>query len=189
MRSAHGLGPSHRDRYPTKEILAGTDSMRNVLCSVIASLLCLCVVSPDSDDDKDAVLYLHLYSNRYDIHGMSSDLPPPPRDYQYLLTLALHPGKRLFASVPNHYEPEIEIDGVLTRRGDILTGDLTFAVQDVGIAYIHKHSRPVKISRFEAFDIDHDFKFVITESNIAPALPKPNARQEAGNNAVNRSRR
>lgn len=163
--------------------------MRNQLVLTIASLLGLCVVAPGGNDDGNATLYLHLYSNRYDIHSVSSKLPPPPRDFQCILTLALHPEKHIFANIPNHYEPEIEISGKVNRREDTLTGSLKFAVQDVGIAYIHEHQRPIKLGQFEPFDIDHDFRFVVTESEAAPAVVKTEAGQEAGNNAVNRSRR
>lgn len=157
--------------------------MRNVLVSAIASLLGLCVVAPGSNGDRNAALYLHLYSNRYDIHSMSSKLPPPPRDFQCILTLALHPGMHVFANIPNHYEPEIEISGKVNRREDTLTGSLTFVVADVGIAYIHEHQKPIKLGQFEPFDIDHDFRFVVTESETAPAVVKTEAGQETGNNA------
>ena len=54
-------------------------SLSTALCLV--TILGLVIALWQAWTHEPDVLYLHLYSNRYDITSMG-DLPPPPRDWQ-----------------------------------------------------------------------------------------------------------
>lgn len=118
---------------------------------------------------KPDVLYLHLYSNRYDIYSMGK-LPPHPRDWQRIATISVVSGADFYADLPCHYEPEMSMAGTITLRGSRVDTNFTIDVADVGPAYRHEQKTPVPLNSVHDFG-DGDFKFSISDNPDGPPLP------------------
>jgi hypothetical protein len=137
-------------------------------------------VKPQPVDDRE-LLFLHVYSNRYSIHTMHNDLPRYPRPYQCIITLGFQSGTYFFADAPNHYEPEIEIEGRIFRRGDILNCNFSMSVQDVGIAIGHNQIENVSLNTLEMCKSDGEIYFVVSDSKTPPSPPPVSGARKRGN--------
>ena len=133
-----------------------------VLVAVLS--LCCCAMLLVPNEPLGTPLYLHIYSNRYAIHSMTSDLPPHPRPFQRIATIGVWSGREFFAVLPNHYEPEMEIRGTVVKRGDVLDTNFTLWVQDVGNALEHKQHQPISINKFEPFGFEGEFYFAVADT-------------------------
>ena len=117
---------------------------------------------------KPEILYLHIYSNRYDIHTMNSDLPPAPRDWQCIATIAISPNVQFYAKMPNHYEPEIMVRGNLRRSTTSIETDFTIDLQDVGMAFSHHQTSTIQIG--DTIDF-WDGEFSLSISDLCEPTP------------------
>ncbi len=113
------------------------------------------------------MLYLHVYSDRYNIYTMSSRLAAPPRPWQCIATIGVMPGSQFFANLPNHYEPEMEFYGVISKKGDTIETDFVILLADPGGAIEHKQTAPVALETFVPCWND-EFCFNITQSREPP---------------------
>lgn len=93
------------------------------------------------------IYYLHLYSTLYDINVPARDYGKSEnrkrKENQCIATLAVSPGVRFYADLPNHYEPSIRIDGLMTMRKESFDGAITIDVEGVDVAYSHKQTSSV----------------------------------------------
>lgn len=110
------------------------------LLAICAGVAVLAAVWPRSQP----VLYIHVYSNRYDIESMG-DLPPHPRPWQRIATLSVASGSPFFAQFPGHYEPRLQFDGIVRKRGDVAIGNFSIEVEDVGTTLGHKQEAPIPL--------------------------------------------
>ena len=108
-------------------------------------------------------LYLHLYSNRYAIDSMSSKLPPPPRDMQCIASLSVVSGRRFYAHLPNHYEPEVRVFGTIVSEGEYVTTNFSIDIQDTGVSFEHDQKGVMELDRAHEF-FDQKFQFVVSSS-------------------------
>ena len=116
----------------------------------------------DSPQESPA-LYLHLSSNRYDINSMRTKLPPPPLEWQCIATVSIVSGHPFYFDIPCHYEPDMRMEGTVTRMGKRLETDFMIDVADVGPAYRHKQKTPINLNTVYEFG-DADFRFCISDS-------------------------
>lgn len=109
------------------------------------------------------MLYLHLYSNRYDIH--SKEAPGRlPRPWQCIATIGAVPGVEFYVDMPNHYEPEMQLEGTITQEGDLVKPNFVIRIQDVGTAFTHKQTTPVPLNELQDFWVGEEFRLIISES-------------------------
>lgn len=113
-------------------------------------------------------LFLHIYSNRYDIYSMSSDLPPPPRPLECIATIAIPSTGYFYADLPNHYEPYMRIEGNMAMSGNLLTPNFTIGVEECGGGYSHHQTTPLALNSRETFGLDEEFFFAISDSQSPP---------------------
>ena len=114
------------------------------------------------------VLYLHLYSNRYDIHSMG-DAPPPPRNWQCIATISVVSGASFYANIPCHYEPAMSLVGTFDRHGDMVRTQISIDVADVGPAFRHEEDSLIPLNRLQTFG-DGEFKYSISDDSDGSAL-------------------
>jgi hypothetical protein len=114
------------------------------------------------NSDESKILYMHLYSNRYDITSME-DLPPPPREWQCIATVSIVSGYPFYFDIPCHYEPEMRMEGKISRNGRHVETEFTIDVADVGPSYRHVQNTPIELDTLQEFG-DADFRFSISES-------------------------
>lgn len=119
--------------------------------------------------DATETLNLHLYSNRYDINSMGA-IPAAPRDWQCIATVSVVSGYPFYFNIPCHYEPEMRIEGMVTRFGDRIESEFTIDVADVGPAYHHEQKSPIALNTLYEFG-DEDFKFSISDSPDPAVIP------------------
>ena len=135
-------------------------------------LLALCAYiapSVQADNPRESkVIYLHLYSNRYDIATMG-DPPSPPRDWQCIATVSVVSGHPFYFDIPCHYEPHMRMEGEIVRFGKRVETDFTIDVSDVGPAYRHIQKTPLGLDTLHEFG-DADFKFSISSSRKPPSV-------------------
>lgn len=115
-------------------------------------------------------VYLHLYSNRYDIESMTSDLPKPPRPMQCIATFSLVPGFEFDVHFPNHYEPEMWFGGRIDRSGKLLNTDFFIDLADTGLATTFNQKGPLEIGEWIEF-WEGEFQFCISDQPKPPAVP------------------
>lgn len=112
-------------------------------------------------------LYLHLYSNRYDIYSNTSDLPKPPRPMQCIATLSLVPGFEFDSHFPNHYEPEMWFRGRINRSGDTLFNNFFIDLADSGLATTFQQEEPLELGEWVEF-WDGEFRYCISDRPEPP---------------------
>ena len=124
---------------------------------------------------KPEILYLHLYSNRYDISHPVGKLPPPPRDWECIATISMISGAPFYADIPCHDEPMMILEGTVVRRGNLVGTNFTIEVSGVDVAYRHKQNSPVPLNRVHDFSggWGSDFKFAISDTSKAPLVVSP----------------
>jgi hypothetical protein len=144
--------------------------MRNrttTLLGLIASALLAfaAAIAPASRADQpreSKTLYLHLYSNRYDITSMGK-LPPAPRDWQCIASVSVVSGHPFYFVIPCHYEPEMRMEGEVKRVPGRVEAEFNINVADVGPAYRHVQKTPIELNTLYDFG-DGDFRFSISDS-------------------------
>ena len=114
------------------------------------------------------VVFLHLFSNRYDINSMGK-LPPPPRDWQCIATVTIVSGYPFYFDIPCHNEPQMRIEGNVVRSGKRVDPDFTISVEDVGPAYRHTQKTAIDLGTLHDFG-DSGFKFSISASQRPPRI-------------------
>ena len=159
--------------------------MRNptiILLSLNSALLALAaMIVPASIADEPSAsktLYLHLFSNRYDITSMGR-LPPVPREWQCIATVSVVSGHPFYFDIPCHYEPEMRMEGKVKRAGNRINTDFIIDVADVGPAYRHVQKTPIELNTLHEFG-DGEFRFSISDSREPPVInskePTPDSR-------------
>jgi hypothetical protein len=118
--------------------------------SITAFVLCGCsegdstsVESPSASN----IYYFHLYSTLYDINVPARDYGKSEnrrrKENQRIATIAVSPGIKFYAELPNHYEPSIRISGLITEAKQSFGGSLTIAVEGVDVAYSHEQTTAI----------------------------------------------
>ena len=149
--------------------------MRNptiLVLSLNSALLAIAaMIAPASIADEPSAsktLYLHLYSNRYDITSMKQ-LPPAPREWQCIATVSVVSGNPFYFDIPCHYEPEMRMAGNVKRVGSRIDTDFIIDVADVGPAYRHVQKTPIELNTLHEFG-DREFRFSISDSREPPVI-------------------
>lgn len=113
---------------------------------------------------KPELLYLHLYSDRYDIYRMG-DLPPTPREWQCLVSIAVTPGVPFDVDMPNHYEPTMRLSGKIEFDGKLVSPNFVIEMSDPGLGLIHRQTSPVEIGKEYNFE-GEQFRFSFSKSEL-----------------------
>ena len=119
------------------------------------------------------IYYFHVYSTLYDINV-------PARDYgesenrrlkknQCLATFTVSPDISFYINLPNHYEPSIRIDGLITDEGDSFGGTVQIQVEGVDVAYFHEQTTPIPLDRLVQMG-EEPFHFAISKEQDPYAL-------------------
>ena len=134
-------------------------NLRTVL--VFVTITCLAIALWLEKARTPNVLYLHLYSNRYDIHSMRA-AGSTPRDWQRIATVSVVSGAPFLADIPCHYEPAMTMKGTIDRSGESVSSKFSIDVADVGPAYHHEQFVPVELNDLLDFG-ESEFKFSISD--------------------------
>jgi hypothetical protein len=137
--------------------------LQSIVLFILFSTVTGCQTVPkQTERAADGVYFLHLYSNRYDIHRPVKDYTKD-EDNECIATIAVASGVEFYANLPNHYEPEIKMEGKVLRRNDYFESAFTILVQDVGPTYFHKQNTPVPIDILVPLShSDGEFHFAIS---------------------------
>jgi len=141
-------------------------NLKTVLLFV--TIICLAIALWLERARTPDVLYLHLFSNRYDIHSMRG-AGSPSRDWQCIATVSVVSGAPFFADIPCHYEPTMSMQGTIDRHGELVNSKFSIDVADVGPAYHHEQYVPVKLNNLLDFG-DGEFRFSISDISDGQAL-------------------
>lgn len=100
---------------------------------------------PNSDD----IYYFHLYSTYYDIHVPARDYGKSDnrkrKENQCLVTIAVSPCIKFYADLPNHYEPSIRIEGLISESDKAFIGSVRVDLEGVDVAYSHEQNTPMPL--------------------------------------------
>lgn len=136
---------------------------------VLLALYACNALGQQADKSREPkVLYLHLYSNRYDITTMRG-LPSPPRDWQCIATVSVVSGHPFYFDIPCHYEPHMRMEGEIVSFGKRVETDFTIDVTDVGPAYRHVQKTPLGLDTLHEFG-DAEFKLSVSSSRKPPSV-------------------
>jgi hypothetical protein len=111
------------------------------------------------------ILYLHLYSTRYDDHRLWGH-QNQPRKNECFATVAISPGIEFYADVPNYYYPEFQVHGTVTKRSNSFSGAFTIFAADPGTAISHDQTASGSLDILIPFGPDdREFHFAISHSS------------------------
>ena len=121
------------------------------------------------------IWYLHIYSTRYDIYSSATTKDYKPKHTnQCVATIAISPGVKFHANLPDHYEPELEICGLVTKQGKAFGGAFRISVADVGTAFNYDHVSTTPLDVLIPFGVPgngpEEFFFAIAHESDPYAL-------------------
>ena len=122
---------------------------------------------------KPEVLYLHLFSCRYDF--LSNDTNSDPSGWQCLSTIAFTPGESIYYHAPMFYSPTITATGrIQTLDDSTVLPALKISAYDAGLACEWSHDSPERIGEpvrcpDDAAGMD-EFIFMVTHSEDPPDM-------------------